>query len=105
MTIKLVVLYPRPEDEAEFEREYVGKHLPLMRELVGPDVPLPTYRTVDTPGRPAQYYRVAEIHFPDMPSFQAFAQSDRGRLGRESSLRVSSGGKPTFLVCEEQEQV
>jgi len=105
MAIKLVVLYPRPDDEAEFEREYLGKHLPLMRALVGPDVPLPTYRTIGTPSRLARYYRIAEIHFPARPSLQAFVESEGGRLGRESSLRVSSGGKPTFLVCEEQEQV
>lgn len=105
MTVKLVVLYPQPEDAAEFERQYVGKHLPLMRQLVGPEVPLPTYRTVSTPERPARYYRVAEIHFPDMQSLEAFAKSDRGRAGRESSLRVSTGGKPTFLICEQQESV
>lgn len=105
MSVKLVVLYPQPNDVAEFESEYVGKHLPLMRELVGPEVPLPTYRTVSAPDRTAPYYRVAEIPFPDIQSLQAFARSEKGRAGRESAQRVSTGGPPVFLICEPQEHV
>lgn len=99
MPAKLVVLYPKPTDVEEFERRYHGKHLPLMRRLLGPDVPLPTYR-VQRPaaGEPA-YYRVAEIHFADLERLYAFVGSGGGE-GRASALEVSTGGPPTFLVCE-----
>jgi uncharacterized protein (TIGR02118 family) len=105
MTVKLVVLYPHPKDEAEFERQYVQKHLPLMRKLAGPDIPLPTYRTIETPERPAPYYRVAEIHFPNRQRFDAFVQAPENAVGRKSSLEVSTGGKPIFLVCEQQPEI
>ena len=103
MPVKLVVLYPHPRDVDSFERQYVGKHLPLMRELIGPGVPLRTYRTVGAPDRP--YYRVAEIHFADMAHFQRFLQGDPTGRGRESATAVSTGGPPVFLVCDEQPEV
>ena len=105
MTIKLVVLYPHPIDADEFERLYVGKHLPLMRELVGPGVPLPTYRTIGSGERQPPFYRVAEIHFRSMDHFNEFTGSGRSKIGHESSVKVSTGGKPIYLVCEEQESI
>ena len=105
MTVKLMVLYPHPRDELAFERRYVGKHLPLMRELLGPRVRIPTYRTLGSPERPSPYYRVAEIHFDDLEHFNAFARSEQAELGRRSSIEVSTGGMPLTLVCVEQDEI
>ena len=100
MSVKLVVLYPQPTDPDEFERYYHGEHLPLMRRLVGPDVPLPTYRVRSQSGEDSNYYRVAEIHFADHAQFQAFLRCDPSGSGRASALKVSTGGVPTMLICE-----
>lgn len=102
MSIKLVVLYPQPTDVEAFERRYIGQHMPLMRELVGPDVPLPTYRTIGFGNRQPPFYRVAEIHFRNMAHFNEFTDSGKSKIGHESSVKVSTGGKPIYLVCEEQ---
>lgn len=103
MPVKLLVLYPHPTDTDEFERRYNAEHLPLMRRLIGPDVPLLTYLTLGAPERP--YYRIAEIHFADMAHFTRFLQSDPQGTGRASAEKVSTGGPPVFLVCEEQPRV
>jgi uncharacterized protein (TIGR02118 family) len=100
MPVKLVVLYPHPRDAQEFERQYLGKHLPLMRELLGPDVRLPTYLTVGAPDRP--FYRVAEIHFGEMERLNEFVRSGKAAIGSKSAHEVSTGGPPVTLVCEEQ---
>jgi uncharacterized protein (TIGR02118 family) len=100
MSVKLVVLYPQPMNIEEFERRYHAEHLPLMRSLVGPNVPLPTYRVRVISNTNAPYYRIAEIHFADLERFRAFVDSDGSGRGRASSLEVSTGGLPTFLVCE-----
>ena len=105
MSVKLVVLYPPPIDEEEFERRYVGEHLPLMRTLLGPDVPLPTYRILSPAGGAGPYYRVAEIHFRDAGELQRFARSEGAERGRASSVAVSTGGPPLLLVCEQQPDV
>lgn len=103
MPVKLVVLYPHPHDVDQFERRYAAKHLPLMRELIGPGVPLKTWKTLGAADRP--YYRVAEIHFTDMASFQKFLQNDPTGRGRASATAVSTGCPPIFLVCDEQPEV
>jgi uncharacterized protein (TIGR02118 family) len=100
MPVKLIVLYPHPVDVDAFERRYHGDHLPLMRRLIGPGVPLLTHLTVGPPDRP--WYRVAEIHFDDMAHFTRFLQSDPQGTGRASAEKVSTGGPPVFVVCEEQ---
>ena len=102
MRAKVMVLYPQPTDPVEFERQYVSAHLPLMRRIVGPEVPLPTYRTLPTQHRPAQFYRVAEIHFDSLEALQEFAAKERAGEGAVSSRAVSTGGPPVVLICLEQ---
>jgi len=105
MTVKLVVLYPHPVDKGEFERSYVSDHLPLMRRLVGPDIPLPTYRTLGLGAESAPYYGIAEIHFGDLERLKAFVRSEQARIGRRSSRSLSTGGEPVVLLCEQREEI
>lgn len=104
MKVKPVVLYLPPADVEKFEQIHNAKHMPLMRELVGPGVPLPVYRTVSTE-RPAPYYRIAEIHFRDENHFNEFTRSGKSKIGRDSSVEVSTGGKLIYLVCREQPEI
>jgi uncharacterized protein (TIGR02118 family) len=99
MSAKLVVLYPKPIDPEEFEKKYHSEQMPLMRKLVGPDIPLPTYRTFAPPGLEPSFYRVAEIHFPDRVALMAYLQSDKRKVAQESSWKLSTGGTPTVLLC------
>lgn len=101
MTIKLVVLYPHPIDEDEFEERYVHEHLPLMNRLVG-SAEIQTYRTVSVSRNPPAFYRIAEIHFRDIDQFNHFVESGNSKIGRDSSLNVSTGGEPTFLLCRQE---
>jgi len=98
VSIKLVVLYPRPIDEQHFERIYHAEHMPLMRRLITPPARTPTYR-VRLPSD-APFYRMAEVHFDTLADLQAFANSEEGRGARHSSAAVSTGGKPVVLICE-----
>ena len=100
MSVKLVVLYPKPTDPEAFESYYHSQHLPLMRRLVGPDIPLPTYRVTANFGAEPPFYRVAEIHFPDRSRLDAFLRADPSGVGRASAIKVSSGGLPSFFLCE-----
>ena len=105
MSAKIVVLYPQPLDPVLFEQAYVATHLPLMRRLLGPGVPLPTFRTLSTPNRPAPFYRMAEIHFETLAQLRGFAASEQIELARSSSQHVSTGGPPLVLVCERQPEI
>jgi uncharacterized protein (TIGR02118 family) len=98
MSIKVVVLYPPPIDEAAFEARYHGQHMPLMRGLIGPAERTPTFR-IRGDGA-ARFYRMAEIHFASLAEVSAFGSSEGGQRARRSSEGVSSGGKPLLLICE-----
>jgi uncharacterized protein (TIGR02118 family) len=95
--IKIVVLYPQPTDSPMFERVYHHEHLPLMRRLITPADRVPTYRVRDAS---APFYRMAEIHFPNLAALEAFGGSRDARVARQSSEQVSTGGKPVVLVCD-----
>jgi uncharacterized protein (TIGR02118 family) len=100
MGAKLVVLYPKPLDTAEFERKYLSEHMSLMRTLVGPGIATPTYRSFGLAGGEPPFYRMAEIHFPSREALVAYLQSEKRKIGQESSWKLSTGGTPTILLCE-----
>jgi uncharacterized protein (TIGR02118 family) len=102
MPAKIVVLYPPPLDVLRFETQYQEQHLPLVRQLMGPNILMPTYKVVSLANRAAPFYRMAEIHFPTLPDLLHYAQSPPSRTGRESAERVSSGGPPIIFLCDEQ---
>lgn len=99
MSIKLMVLYPNPADQAAFEQQYHGKHMPLMRSIITPASRVPTYRVRH--GAALPFYRVAEIHFENAAELEAFVSSEAAHRARQSSEAVSTGGKPLLLVCDQ----
>src|SRR5229473_1585098 len=101
---KLVVLYPAPRDVITFERVYTQDHVPMVtaenfkgiRKFIASKI-------VGTPdGSSAPYYRIAELHFPSMEALQAAAASSSAQKAVAHAVSISSGGKPVFLVAEEE---
>jgi hypothetical protein len=59
-------------------------------------------RVVGTPdGSPAPFYRVAELHFPSLEALQTAAASPSAQKAVAHAVLISTGGKPIFLVAEE----
>ena len=104
MTVKLLVLYPRPVEPEMFERGYHGQHMPLMRRLVGPDIPLPTFSTFHPGGAEPAFYRLAEIHFPGESALIEYLRSENRAVGQRSSKALSTGGAPIVLFCRPDEK-
>jgi uncharacterized protein (TIGR02118 family) len=104
MTVKLVVLYPTPRDVNKFEREYIEDHTPM----VNPDnfkgiKKFVASRVIGTPdGSAPPYYRIAVLYFDSLEAAQAAAASPSAQKVVAHALSISSGGKPTFLVAEEE---
>jgi uncharacterized protein (TIGR02118 family) len=97
MPVKIVVLYPHPNEPQSFERAYFAEHMPLMRSAVTPASRTPTFTIL---GKHAPFYRMAEVHYPDLAALRADVQSESGLARRHSSEKVSTGGPPIFLVCQ-----
>jgi hypothetical protein len=53
-------------------------------------------------GTAPPFYRLAELHFPSMEALNAAAGSASAQKVVAHAISISSGGKPLFLVAEEE---
>ena len=101
---KLVVLYPSPRDVKAFERAYTQDHAPMVtpqtfkgiRRFVASKI------VGAADGSAPPFYRIAELHFPSMEALQAAAASAPAQKAVAHAVSISTGGKPVFLVAEEE---
>jgi uncharacterized protein (TIGR02118 family) len=101
---KLIVIYPTPHDVKEFERVYTQEHAPMVTpEAFKGITKFIASRVVGTAdGSQAPFYRVAELHFPSLDALQAAASSAPAQQAVAHAVSISSGGRPIFLVAEEE---
>lgn len=101
---KVVVLYPAPRDVNAFERAYTQDHVPMVSSQNFKGITkFIASRIVGTPdGSPAPFHRIAELHFPSMEALQTAAASSSAQQVVAHAVSISNGGKPVFLVAEEE---
>jgi uncharacterized protein (TIGR02118 family) len=101
-TAKLVLIFPRPQDEAAFEQVYRDVHVPMVEgKLKGLNRFVAT-RIVSSPLGQTRTYRIAEVHFSNLKALDACMQSEGCKEMLEHAKSISSGGPPIVLVCEEE---
>lgn len=100
---KVLVLYPYPNDVDTFERLYTQEHAPMVTpETFNGLTKFVATKIIGTPdGGKGPYCRVAELHFPSLAVLQAAATSTSGQQAVAHAISISSGGKPIFMVAEE----
>jgi uncharacterized protein (TIGR02118 family) len=101
-TAKLVLIYPRPQDEAEFERVYRDVHLPMVEEKLKGLNRFVSAKVVGSPQGQTRTYRIAEVHFSNLPALQDCMDSEGCKQVIEHAISISSGGPPIVLVCNEE---
>ncbi|MCA1636163.1 MAG: EthD family reductase [Acidobacteria bacterium] len=101
---KLVVLYPYPQDVDIFERAYTEEHVPMVNEntMKGMTKFVATKVVGTADGSAPPFYRIAELHFPSLETLQECAASAGAQQAVAHAVSISSGGKPLFLVAEEE---
>src|SRR5436190_13015052 len=101
---KLIVLYPYPQDVKAFERAYTEEHAPMVNPNTMKGITkFVATKVVATPdGSAPPFYRIAELHFPSMEALQAAAASAPAQKAVAHAVSISTGGKPVFLVAEEE---
>jgi uncharacterized protein (TIGR02118 family) len=95
MTVKLVVLYTRPDDPAAFEEHYLGTHVPLVRAMPG----LQRLEAGRFAGRDQAYYRGAELSFADQAALGAATGSPEGKACAADFAEIAPPGS-IMLVQE-----
>ena len=92
MTVKLVVIYPRPDDIDAFETVYNRDHVPMAVAKLAGKTEIVASKIVGSPQGTSPFHRIAEIHFPYMEALQACAASEGGKQTIANAVAISSGG-------------
>jgi uncharacterized protein (TIGR02118 family) len=100
--VKVVFIYPRPQDEQAFERAYLGEHVPLVENKLKGLTRLVLTKVTGSPQGKIAAYRMVEIYFSSMPDLQTMIESDGGKEVMAHAQTISSGGPPLVLICEEE---
>lgn len=101
---KVIVRYPSPRDVNDFERVYTHDHAPMVTAQNFRGIPrFVGSKVLGTPdGMAPPFCRVAELHFASMEALQSAAASSSAQQVVAHAISISSGGKPIFLVAEEE---
>jgi uncharacterized protein (TIGR02118 family) len=100
--VKVVIIYPRPQDEPAFERAYLNEHVPMVEQKLKGLTRLVLTKVTGSPQGKIAAYRIAEAYFSSMEDLQAAIDSDAGKEIIAHAQTISSGGPPLVLICEEE---
>ena len=90
MTVKLVVIYPRPDDIEAFETVYNRDHVPMAVAKLGGKTKIVASKIVGSPQGTPPFHRIAEIHFPSMEALQACAASEGGKQTIANAVAIAA---------------
>ena len=76
---KMLVLYPRGQDDKKFRSHYASKHIPLARKLPGLLACRYSFSLKGVRGAESPYYCVFEADFADEAAMGAAMQSPEGQ--------------------------
>jgi uncharacterized protein (TIGR02118 family) len=98
--IKSVVLYGHPPNPAEFERYYLGVHMPLVAALKGARKMEAAKCLPQADGSPPEFYRVFEAWFDSPEHMAAVFGTPEGKKVRDDLPNFTAGTTVTRLVCK-----
>jgi len=100
--VKVVIIFPRPQDEPAFEKAYLNDHVPLVESKLEGVTRLVLTKITGSPQGKVSAYRIAEVYFPSMNDLETSIASDGGKEVIAHAHTISSGGPPLILFCEEE---
>lgn len=100
--VKLVVIYPKPQDEEAFEQTYLSDHIPMVESRLKGMTRLVLTKVNGSPQGKVSAYRLAEVHFSTMEDLNQCIASEGGQAVVAHATQISSGGPPLLLICEEE---
>jgi uncharacterized protein (TIGR02118 family) len=100
--VKVVIIYPRPQDEEAFEKTYLHEHVPMVESKLKGLTRLVLTKVTGSPQGKIAAYRIAEVYFSSMDDLHKIFESDSGKEVVAHAHGISSGGPPLILFCEEE---
>jgi uncharacterized protein (TIGR02118 family) len=101
MTAHLLILYPKPKDEAAFDRAYREEHLPYAGPKLEGALGVDTKKVVGPAFAPPPYHLMSDVKFPTLDALKACAMSEGGKAALAHAASISTGGAPMLMVVTE----
>src|SRR5688572_28126932 len=98
--IKFMVLYGHPPNPAEFEKYYLGVHMPLVAAIKGARRMEAARCLPQADGSPPAFYRVFEAWFDNPEQMAAAFSTPEGVKVRDDVKNFTAGTTVTRLVCK-----
>lgn len=101
--VKLIALYKKPENTAEFDQQYFETHLPLASKMPGLRK-AEVSKILGTPQGDSEHYLIAEMYFDDMDALKAAMSSEEGKAAAKNLM---SFAKPlvSMMFAQVEEKV
>ncbi|HKC27235.1 MAG TPA: EthD family reductase [Jatrophihabitans sp.] len=99
MTVKLVVLYSQPTDADEFDKHYLGVHVPLVERIPGLQRFEGARIAAAADGGEATYFRIAELWFADQEALQTGLGSEEGKATAADYQEIAPPGSRMFVAA------
>ncbi len=99
MTVRLVILYTQPDSPDDWDKHYLGEHMPMGRRLPGLDIIQAARMVGAADGGELPYYRVTTADFPSMEAMQAAVASPEGELATADFAAIAPPGS-RILIAE-----
>jgi uncharacterized protein (TIGR02118 family) len=100
--IKIVLIYPRPQDEEAFEKIYLEEHVPLAESKLKGMTRMVLTKVNSSPQGRVSAYRMKEVYFSSMDDLNKCIESEGGKEVMAHAIKISTGGQPLMLICEEE---
>jgi uncharacterized protein (TIGR02118 family) len=98
--IKFIVLYGHPPKPGEFEKYYLGIHMPLVAAMKGARKMEAARCLPQADGSPPEFYRVFEAWFDSPEHMATVFGSPEGMKVRADVANFTAGTTVTRLVCK-----
>jgi uncharacterized protein (TIGR02118 family) len=98
MTVKLVVLYTQPDDAAEFDKHYLGVHVPLVQRIPGLQRFEGARISAAADGGEQVYFRIAEMYYADQAALETALGSDEGKATAADFQQIAPPGSRLFVA-------
>lgn len=98
--IKFMVLYGHPPNPAEFEKYYLGVHMPLVNALKGMRRMEAAKCLPQADGSPPAFYRIFEAWFDSPEHMAAVFGTPEGMKVRADVANFTEGTTVTRVTCK-----
>ena len=98
MTVKLVVLYTRPDDAEAFDKHYLDTHVPLVDAIPGLQRAETGKFSAALDGGEQSFYRYAELYFADDAAMSAGFGSAQGQATAADFGAIAPPGSRMFVA-------